>query len=638
MRAQLQQIIDAGLKAAIPEGALSISRWAETYRFVQRSARPGKWSNAVVPFLVEIMDVVTDPQVRKVVYMKSAQVAGSEFLVNVVGYYIHIDPTFIIYVAEKEDKARAWTNESFDTTVQATDVLRNLVKWDAQDNNQRIKRYPGGQLTIVWATSPAELSSRPVRILCFDEVDAYPVTREGSAVKLGEARTKTFSGSEKIIMVSTPRDAKTSVIETSYLEGDRREYWVPCPHCGDFQTLKWSNVRWDDEPSEAYYVCDPCGAIIEHDDKAEMLANGRWIASEKFNGVASFKINELYSPFTSWGAMAQDFLEAKKSPDTLKVFVNTRLGETWKEEERIEYADLQLSREEYRAEVPAGVMFLTAGVDVQGDRLEVFLAGWGRDLECWAIDYRVIEGSPAMSDVWDDLTDYLMEVRSSETQEFRVVAACIDSGGHHTQEVYRFCHRHKGRRWHAVKGASVIGKPIVSKPTLVGSNPKVRLFTVGTDTAKDTIFAFLRNGEPGTPGYIHFPADDRFDDSYLRGLCSEKKVTRFRMGQKYQIWEKVTASARNEPLDTFVYALAAVHILRPNFRKIERNLTEKPIGEPAGQQPEELDRTAIETMLERTDGQPVKHDAPQQEDPPAKRKKRRFNVKTKGFGGFRVKW
>lgn len=628
MRPQLQKIFDLGLRAAIPDGALSVSKWAETYRYVQRSARPGPWSNAVVPFLTEIMDVVTDPSVRKVVYMKSSQVAGSELLVNVIGYFIHIDPTYLLYVAEKEDKARAWTNESFDTTVQATEVLRNLVKWDSQDNNQRIKRFPGGQLTIGWATSPAELSSRPVRVICFDEVDGYVVTREGDAVKIGEARTKTFSGTEKIILVSSPRDAETSVIEREYLNGDRREYFVPCPHCGEFQTLKWANVRWDDEPSEAYYMCEVCAAVIEHDDKGEMLARGRWIAGEKFRGTASFRISELYSPFTSWGAMAADFLEAKKSADTLRVFVNTRLGETWKQEEVIEYADLRLSREDYTETVPEGVLFLTAGVDVQGDRLEAFLAGWGRDLECWAIDYRVFEGSPAMPDVWDDLADWLGEVRGGAGTDFRVAAACIDSGGHHTQEVYKFAHRYKGRRWFAVKGASTPGKPIVSRPTIVGSNPKVRLYTVGTDTAKDTIFAFLRNGEPGTPGYVHFPDDERFGDAYLRGLCSEKKVTRFRMGQKYQVWEKVSVSARNEPLDTLVYSLAAVHILRPNFNKLGRRLEQ---AAPDTSEMKEIGREALEAALERTE------DKPEQPKAPVKRRPGRVRIRG-GIGGFKVGW
>ena len=632
MDAKLESIFKNGIRAAIPEGALSVSQWAETHRFVIRSSRPGKWSNKVVPFLTEIMDEVTNPATRKIVYMKSSQVAGSEFLVNTAGYYIHIDPTYILYVAEKEDKARAWTNESFDTTVANTDVLRNLVRDDPKDNNQRIKRYPGGQLTIGWATSPAELSSRPVRVLLLDEVDGYAVTKEGRADKLAEARTKTFSGSEKIILVSSPRNAETSIIEPAYMEGDRREYFVPCPHCGEMQTLKWSNVRWDDEPLDAYYVCEHCGAVIDYDEKAGMLAKGEWRASMPFRGVASFRINEIYSPFTTWGAMAEDFLQSKNHRDTLRAFVNTRLGETWKEEERIEYADLQLSREDYRAEVPAGVLFLTAGVDTQGDRLEAHLIGWGRDLEAWVIDYRVIEGSPARAETWEALEDWLLEIREGEDgKEHRIAAACIDSGGHHTQDVYRFVHRHKGKGWVAIKGASVAGKPLISKPSVVGRNPKVRLYTIGTDTAKDTIFSFLRNGEAGTPGYVHFPADDRFDESYLKGLCSEKKVPRVRMGQKYYVWEKVSANVRNEPLDTFVYAYAAVAVLNPNFAKLERKWAGKTIDADA-KRPEKPMKTPsfAKEMPE----------IPQEEGEivPPKAKRRRIVVKNRKFGGFGVNY
>jgi phage terminase large subunit GpA-like protein len=247
----IKKSFDEGLRSAIPDGSLSISKWAETYRYVERTARPGRWSNDVVPFLTEIMDVVTQPDVREVIFMKSAQVAGSEFAVNVIGYYIHIDPTYIIYIGEQEDKAKAWTQESFDSTVRNTPVLKALVSDDPSDNNQRIKRFPGGQLTIAWASSPAQLSSRPAKVVIFDERDAYIPTNEGDAVKLAEARTKTFSGEEKKISISTPRDKETSTIEPAYMEGDRREYYVPCPQCGEFQTLKWSNVRWDEETARS---------------------------------------------------------------------------------------------------------------------------------------------------------------------------------------------------------------------------------------------------------------------------------------------------------------------------------------------------------------------------------------------------
>lgn len=573
----LKKIFADGLRRAIPEGDLTISQWAERYRYVspQRSARPGRWDNAVVPFAAGIMDAVSEPDIEKVVFMKSSQVAGTEILINILCYYIHIDPSLMMYIAEQEDKARAWTNEAFDPTIAESPELRRCMFSDVSgkttDNNQRIKRFKGGQITIAWASSPAQLSSKPARIIAFDEVDAFEPTAEGDAVRLAEARTKTFSDSRKIILVSSPRNKENSIIEREYLAGDQREFYVPCPDCDEYQTLKWSNVRWDEEDIDnAYYVCEACGCIIEHYQKADMLARGRWIAGAETERTASFKINEIYSPFTSWGMMARNFLAAKRDPnrDSLRVFINTSLGETWEEEgEKIEYADLKFNQEDYEAEVPQGVLLLTAGVDVQDDRIEVEVVGWGRDHESWSIDYIVIEGSPGLPEVWDDLTDHLTRRFEGVSRDFGIDAVAIDSGGHHTEAVYRFAAANKGRRWFAVKGASVAGNPLAAKGSLVGRNQKVRLWKVGTDTAKDEIFSFLKVAEPG-PGFCHFPAGLPYDETYFKGLCSEVKKTKFVQGIAKKYWAKVSENARNEPLDLRVYATAARAILNPNYEKI----------------------------------------------------------------------
>lgn len=583
MTGGVKKVFDRALATAIPRGTITVSEWAEQYRYVspQRSARPGRWSNDLVPFARGIMDAVTEPDVRRIVFMKSSQVGGTEILINILCYFIHVDPSLMLYIAEIEDKARAWTNEAFDPTIAESPELRKCffssVTDRSTDNNQRIKRFRGGQLTIGWASSPAQLSSRPARIVCFDEVDAFEPTVEGDAVKLAEARTRTFGDQAKIILVSSPRNAATSIIEREYLFGDQREYFVPCPHCGGFQTLKWSNVKWDDGvPENAYYVCDHCGVIIEHDEKADMLAKGEWRAQAEFHGTASFRINEIYSPFTTWGDMAVNFLQAKKHPSTLKVFVNTSLGETWKEEEKVNYTDISLQGEVYDAQVPNGVLVLTAGVDIQGDRIECEVVGWGRDHESWSIDYKIIEGSPALPEVWDALADYLLQDWEGVSRNFRISAACIDSGGHHTQQVYKFCKANSGRRWFAIKGSSQLGAPLISKPRWVGRNPKVRLYLIGTIAAKDEIFEYLQVPEPGLPGYCHFPADDRYGDDYFRQLCSERKVPRFRMGHEVWVYEKISPNIRNEALDVRVYATAARAILNPNYEAIARKFLSEP--------------------------------------------------------------
>jgi phage terminase large subunit GpA-like protein len=569
MNPLLDKILRETLVAALPRTNLSCSEWAEQYRHVspERSRFAGRWLNERVPYLKEIMDAASDPKIRRVVFKKSSQVAGSEFAVNYIGYRVHLSPTMIIYCAENEDKSNAFVYESFDTALEVTPALKERIpaKSGTEDNNLKRKKFPGGLLSIVYATSAAQLSSRPAEVVIIDEVDACVENSEGSPVSLLEARTKTFDDIKKIILISSPRDKETSVIEAEYEASDQRKFYVPCPHCGEYQILSWANVRWDEEPLDAYYVCEPSGCVIEHEEKESMLARGKWMASQPLRESAGFAINELYSPFTTWGSMAERFLKAKKFRSTLKTFINTALGEPWEEQgEQIEFADLTFRREDYEAEVPPGVAVLTAGVDVQDDRLEIEVVGWGRDLESWSIDYKVIEGSPGLFDVWDSLSDYLTQDFEGLNRNFKIKAACIDSGGHHTSQVYKFCKANSGRRWLAVKGANVSGKPVASRPSIVGKN-KVRLFTVGTDTAKDEIFSFLRVDEPG-PGFCHFPA--AYEDGFFKQLCAEKKVTKYRMGVAYQMYQKVSQSARNEALDCRVYATAARVILNPNLGKM----------------------------------------------------------------------
>lgn len=526
---------------------------------------------------------------------------NTEITNNIIGKRIHLAPTEIIYCAEKEDKAKAWTQESFDSMVRATPELKAAIGTSAQDNNQNVKRFPGGGLYIVWATSPAELSSRPAQIIVFDEKAAYRPTNEGDAVKLGEARTKTYDGEELIVKISTPRRCDCSVGETcgdishDYDRGDSREYYVPCPHCDEFQTLKFGGkdapfgLKWEpDAPEMPFYLCEHCQAMIEEFDRDDMLAKGYWRAAKPFTGVASFKINQIYSPFVSWGRMVVDFLEAKRSIAKLEVYTNTVLGETWKPVEQIEYEDLTWNLEAYPAAVPAGVLVLTAGVDVQKDRIECEVVGWGRDHESWSIDYKVFMGSPGieitedegsddiepLSSVWNDLAEYLQSSFTGEGgQAFRIQCVGIDSG-YLATIVYKFCKKYAAKRWFAVKGMSDPFKPLLSKPTLSGRNPKVRLFPVGTNAAKDDIFAALRVLKPG-PAYCHFPDRQPYnEDAHMKQLCAERMVTHTRGGRTYRVYEPVAKGVRNEALDVRVYATAARVILNPNYEAIARRRLE----------------------------------------------------------------
>lgn len=620
--------IHAGLQSAVPDGALTISGWAETYRYIplESVANPslaGRWKNSTTPYLVAIMDAVNDPTVNEILFIASSQVGKTETANNIIGYYIHIDPAKIIYCAETEPKAEAWGIEKFDPMVAATPVLTSRVDPPTSrtsGNTTKRKRFKNGMLNIVHASSPSELSSRPARVIILDEEDAYLPTREGSATSLVEARMKTAGDQKKLIRITTPRTKELSPIYVAWQNSTQEKYFVPCPHCGTYQVLNWRNneggfVKWDSEEAakDAYYVCEQ-GCEILHDEKPFMLARGEWrVTKLSYKGNRrSFWINEIYSPFTTWGDMAIGWLEANQAmkehrdPSKLQVFLNTRLAQWWEEiGETVDYQNLDSHIEEYDAEVPTGVLCLTAATDVQGNRLECEVQGWSRDRENWRIAYFVLYGDPALPAVWESLYDVLDAEYETANGVMKISAATVDTGGHYSTEAYKFCKANAGRRWFAVKGSSTAGKPIISKPSR-NNRFGVRLFLVGTDTAKDTIFGQLQVDEPG-PGYCHFPADpaqgEQYDTKYFQQLCSEKKIIKYTGGQPKPKYVKIgkqgetetsggkeITATRNEALDIAVYNLAALEILNPSFKALAKRIGNLPAKqEKNGELPEKND-------------------------------------------------
>lgn len=669
--AQITRVFDEAIKAAIPESSLTISEWADTYRFLspERSARPGRWNTDFVPYLRVPMNLLTRPDVVEEVFWKSSQVAGTSFVENVIGFFSHVDPSSILYVCEDEKKAEAWARESFRPMVRDTPVLSTLYgdpKQRDSGNTLTGMAFPGGHLALAWATSPATLSSRPRRIVIFDEMDAFPVTREGDSVKLGEARTRTYPN-KKIIKNSSPRnriepppdsppDTKSmSPIESAYHECRYRgKHFLPCPHCGEYQTLEWARVEWADrERIDAYYACVN-GCLIEHEEKAGMLARGKWrfegkdgvwFEEEDLEGLdlysVGFFIWEAYSPFTSWGDIAVG-QPKKHEVEKLKVWINTRLGQPWDDQkQQAEIGDLTTRYETFTADVPAGALVLVAGVDIQGDRIEIYVIGWGLDEESWAVDYKVIYGDPSQPQIWDELKDALTDEYVAEVgPPMRIVAAGIDTGGHHTEEVYRFCRENEGRRWWAVKGANTPGKPLVSKPTLQ-SKPPVKLYTIGTETAKDSIVAHLAIREQG-PGYCHFPdkVDSEgalvFGEEHFKQLRSEKPRTQFKKGVGVRVWEKIKQGIRNEALDTRVYARAALGILRPDFKALARRRA-RYIQEVTRHDPE-IEQGIIETIAEESEVETTAETQAAAAPTPVVHRKKKRGIRMSSGGGFVRGW
>lgn len=525
------------------------------------------------------MDACSDPAVREVVVMAGAQLGKTEAILNIIGFHMDHDPCPILVLQPTLEMAQAFSKDRLASgLIRATPAIRGKVKDPrARDSNNTTlhKVFAGGAITIVGANSPAGLASRPIRLVLCDEVDRYPISAgsEGDPIQLARKRSATF-WNRKIIMVSTPTKKGDSRIESAFEQSDQRRFHVPCPHCKHKQVLKWSQVNWiDRDPETAAYACENCGALWTDADRWKAIKKGEWIGSKEFNGVAGFSINGLYSPWTPLADGVRDFLNVKKDPQQLRVWTNTYLGETWEDDgEKIDDLSLADRREDFGGKVPEDVVFLTAGVDVQDDRFEVSVIGWGRDDESWVVDHRLISGDPSIPTVWQTLTQFLTGVyQTHDGRDLTIRSAAVDSGGHHTQSVYHFCKANQGQRWFAIKGVGgdIGNRPVVGRPSK-NNSAKCPLYPVGTDTAKDLIFSRLKIAEEGA-GFVHFSAD--LEDEYFRQLTAEKIVQRFHKG--YAKRGFVKTRQRNEALDCMVYALAAYSILGLNVNALADRITEQ---------------------------------------------------------------
>jgi phage terminase large subunit GpA-like protein len=456
-----------------------------------------------------------------------------------------------------------------------------------------VKEFEGGLLIITGANSGAGLRSMPIRNLFMDEVDEYPgdVDGQGDPVSLAEKRTTTFAR-RKVFLVSTPTIRSLSRIEREFLASDQRRYFVPCPLCGHMDWIRWPNIRWEErQPETARLFCEGCSGLIDERFKGQMLERGEWRPTAEGDGrTVGFHLSGLYSPlgWKSWRECVAEFLDAKEDPFRLKTWVNTVLGETWEERgESLEPDHILARAEHYPAEVPKGIGVLTAGVDVQGDRLEVAVHGFGAGEESWLIAFTQIHGDPGREQTWLELDQFLRQTYEHEGgQHLPIACACIDSGGHHTEFVYRFCSARAARRIFPVRGGSVAGTPLITRPTM-HNRYRVKLFTLGVDTAKDIVYSRLRIPTPG-PGYMHLP--DWVDLEYANQLTAEKSIRTYVKGKgATRQWVKVRE--RNEALDLAVMALAALHILGPVF---VRTLAERAANwaKPAGSATPELSQEA----------------------------------------------
>lgn len=587
-----------------PRDALTVDAWADRYRVLagETSAEPGPWRTERTPYLRQIMqDLSDDSPFEEIVLQFGTQLGKSESGLNWIGYSIDHDPGPMLLILPTVDIAKRFSRQRLAPMVRDTPTLRARIR-EARSrdsgNTMLVKEFPGGLLVVTGANSAAGLASMPSRILYADEVDDYhdDVDGQGEPLGLATARQDTFSRRKRLLSSSPKRPPGFSTIEARYAAGTRFRYEVPCPHCGLHQVLEWGGkevphgLKWvGSDPSSAHYVCRHCGAVIEEHAKAAMLAGGRWVAENPLAAVRSYHLSSLYSPlgWLSWATIVREFLEAaealqggKTAP--MKTWRNTRLALTWAEpgarlqvhalKERAQRAGAHRLRD-----VPAPVAVLTAGVDVQDNRVEASVWGWGPGEECALVDHQVIPGDPAQDQVWQRLDDYLAtRFRHSGGGAIGVDAVAIDTGGHFTHTVYGYVRqRSPGRRidsggqvwvqrFYAVKGQDRPGLPIKGKGTSVDVNYRgklvqrgVQLWMVGVNSAKDWLYARLRQERSG-PGYVHVPAG--VTDDWCEQMTVESRVQARTARGIRMVW-RCPEGRRNEAWDCAVYALFAAHAM-----------------------------------------------------------------------------
>jgi phage terminase large subunit GpA-like protein len=550
-----------------------LSQWAEKNLRLsaEDSAEQGRYTCDRAPFQRGILDACCDPAFDDVVVMSSAQVGKTTIIKAVIGYYIEQDPATILCVQPTVEMAQTFSRDRLAPMCRDSPVLKDKIadpKSRVSGNTIMHKRFPGGHITMAGSNSPSSLASRPIRIVLLDEVSRYPESAgaEGDPVNLARKRATTYWNS-KVVMTSTPTIKGLCRIEQAYEASDQRKFFVPCPHCDHSQVLTWESVKFDPaKPEEAAIGCAECGALWSEGERQRAVARGEWRPTAPQRGVAGFHISEIYSPWSTPAKMAQNFLDAKAGgTEQLKTWINTSLGETWEEQgESISPHVLMARREDYGCDIPEQIKAITLGADVQQDRIEAELVGWGEDQESWSLEYLILAGDPTQRDVWDDLAAVINARYAREDgRELSVALAAIDSG-YLTKHVYQFVER-MGSHVVPTKGVPGAGRQIVEtsvarlkrlrKRKATGVKPEL----VGVDEAKILLYRRLMQATPG-PGYCHFPEDR--DEEYFAQLTAEKLVTRYRRGRPMLEW--VQERPRNEALDCRVAAHAALLLWGPD--------------------------------------------------------------------------
>ena len=584
----------AGMK---PPENLTVTEWAEKRRrlSMESSAEPGPWRTTRTPYLREPMNAFTDPRVRRIVMASASQVGKSELELNIIGYIIDEDPGSILFVHPTTIDAKEFSKLRIAPEIRDCPTLRRKVaapKSRDSGNTVLQKTYPGGILTLCGSTEAHALASKPIRYVLGDERDRWATSagNEGDPWGLAMARQTTFYNA-KAVEVSTPTVKNASAIADSYAEGTMERWKSKCPHCGEYHEIQWKDIRYEYETEEInkkktykvtsiMYVCPGCAAVS--DEVTMKRQPARWEADNPdayAQGVRSFWLNAFVSQWASWESIILKFLNAVGNSRKLQVVYNTCFGELWEDRGDLEDEDsLMARREEYLAELPDGVLVLTAGVDTQDNRMEYEVVGHGHFGETWGIERGVVMGRPDDDATWTKLDEVLFDrvFYFADGLGLRPSMSFVDEGGHFTQDVRRQCRARIGKKVFCIKGMPGPDKPYTAPPKqmkIIVNQKAVGTcwqYQIGVDSGKVMIMDNLAVKTPGSK-FCHFPKRDDYGTGYFAGLLSERLEYDAEKKQPW-VWKKIPGHERNEALDCRNYALAAFKALPKNLDAIDRQL------------------------------------------------------------------
>lgn len=512
------------------------------------------------------MDRFTDPLIEKIVLCFGAQIGKTEAELNMIGYALDqtSSPTMMVYPTD--------TIAKFASDKRVQPMLKSVKsisdKFDVNSKLLELDFNNGNYMVLVGANSPSSLSSRSIKYLFFDEIDKYPAFagKEADPIKLATERTKTFVD-KKIVMVSTPTVESGNIWQAFMSANERRQYYVPCPHCGVSQTLKFKQIKWPEEHNDnadmirdtAYYECEHCGERIYDKHKMQMLRSGEWRAVNKSQSKirsVSYHLSSIYSPWVTFGDVAYEFKNSKGTPATLMNFINSWLAEPWKSSKTKSTQNLEFTQSNYPCGVvPDKAVLLIASVDVQLDHFWWEVRAYAPGVKSYLIDY-------GQASTWEDLEEIIInrEYPSEYGEARQVMKAGIDSG-FRTDEVYQFCSRFpevcipiKGSSNHSTMAA-----PYTMTSLEKGVVGGLKLYVLNTDYWKDFIFArMIRPADEDGTIHLYKECPQEYSDH----LRSEEKqeIRNVKTGAVTVQWKPLTSHPVNHLLDTCTYNAAVADI------------------------------------------------------------------------------